>query len=62
MEDQLDKIVVQIPAKELLEIDAALGNLAIVRSQYGDDEGVTTALALKKRLTNHYRYALEKKS
>ena len=60
MEDKLDRLVVQIPAKEALELDAALGNLAIIRSQYGDDEGVTTALALKKRLATHYRYALQK--
>ena len=60
MEDKLNTLTVPIPAKEVLEIDAALGNLAIIRSQYGDDEGVTTALALKKRLASHYRFSVEK--
>ncbi len=60
MEDKLDTVVVPIPAKDVLELDAALANLAIIRTRFGDDEGVTTALALKKRLSTRYRYAVEK--
>jgi len=60
LDTMLDTIVVQIPAREVLELDAALESLALIRSQYGDDEGAATAMALKKRLTTRYQVAVER--